>query len=250
MTRVGWILVGLLAVSSLLAEDADPNDFSKYLQGRHVYKSQCAPCHGMTGKGDGPWAEGMTLPPRNFRMGIFKYRTTPMGYQPTDDDLRRTIRRGVSGTAMPTFAKTLNDRDLTAILVYLKNLSRRWDESDRHTEGAFLPSAPDWFQDSEGLQSHRVAGKETFDLVCATCHGPKGRGDGPGSVGLTNVWGFPATPADLQTEHHRSGPGRDDLFRTISLGLDGTPMIGFREVLEDEKIWELIAYIEALPGAD
>ena len=244
------LLISLLILFALHpatnASDADPNDFNKYLQGRYIFKSQCAPCHGTTGRGNGPWAKGMPVQPRNFRMGIFKYRTTPMGFQPTDDDLRRTITRGVSGTAMPTFKKTLSERDLDSILVYLKNLSSRWKETERHTNAVQLPPTPDWFFNEKELQMHAHKGQVLFNQICVNCHGNEGRGDGPGSVGLTNVWGHVVAPADLGLKHHRSGPTRNDLFRTIAMGLDGTPMIGFRGALKDEQIWDLIAVIEKL----
>lgn len=230
-----------------LAVGADADDFGKYLQGRHVFKSQCAPCHGSTGRGNGPWARGMPVQPRNFRMGIFKYRSTPMSFQPTEDDLRRTIKRGVSGTAMPTFAKSMSDRDLEAILVYLKNLSHRWKETDRITNAVTLPKAPDWFFKDAELDQRVAKGGKLFKQVCYNCHGEYGGGDGPGAAGLTNVWGHVAIPADLGTKHHRSGPTREDLFRTIAMGLDGTPMIGFRGAMKDEQIWELIAFIKELP---
>jgi len=242
-----WLLLPGVLMVCLGATDADRDDFNRYLQGRYVFKQQCAPCHGETGRGNGPWAAEMTVKPRDFRKGIFKYRTTPMGTQPTDDDLRRTIQRGVSGTAMPTFAKTLSDRDLTAILVYLKNLSPRWKESDRLVEAVDLPEAPEWFAQDESLKKHTAAGQALFAQTCVPCHGVRGAGDGPGSKGLTNVWGQAAIPADLRVDHHRSGPQREDLFRTIAMGLDGTPMVGFRGAFKDEQIWELVAAVEALP---
>jgi len=229
------------------AAEADRDDFNRYLQGRYVFKSQCAPCHGETGRGNGPWAAEMSVKPRNFRMGIFKYRSTPMGHQPTDDDLRRTIKRGVSGTAMPTFAKTLSNRDLDAILVYLKNLSRRWQEDSRISPATELPDPPKWFSQTNERRERAQAGRRLFAQTCVSCHGDTGAGDGLASKGLTNVSGQVAVPADLRVEHHRSGPGRSDLFRTISLGLDGTPMVGFRGALKDQQIWELVAAIEQLP---
>jgi cytochrome c oxidase cbb3-type subunit I/II len=247
---VRFLLPLLILLASRLcpaAADADPNDFNKYLQGRYIFKSQCAPCHGATGRGNGPWAKGMPVQPRNFRMGIFNYRTTPMGFQPTDDDLRRTIAGGVSGTAMPTFKKTLSDRDLNSILVYLKNLSSRWKDPERLTNSVQLPTTPDWFFNEKELPAHAKKGRVLYDQICLNCHGSEGRGNGPGTVGLTNVWGHVVAPADLALEHHRSGPTRNDLFRTIAMGLDGTPMIGFRGALKNEQIWDLIAVVETLP---
>lgn len=237
----------MLFCAPVWGAEANRDDFDKYLQGRFVFKSQCVPCHGTTGRGNGPWAKGMPVQPRNFRMGIFKYRSTPMGFQPTDDDLRRTIKRGVSGTAMPTFAKTLSERDLTAVIVYLKNLSVRWKEASRSTNAVALPDEPNWFYQETERQQHRKNGQVLFDQICVNCHGANGTGNGLGAAGLTNVWGHVATPADLRVEHHRSGPTRKDLFRTIAMGLDGTPMIGFRNALRDEQIWELVAVIESLP---
>ena len=48
----------------------------------------------------------MFTKPRDFTKGIFKFRTTPLGSLPTEADLMRTIRTGVSGTMMPTFASS------------------------------------------------------------------------------------------------------------------------------------------------
>ncbi|MGB0581045.1 MAG: c-type cytochrome [Limisphaerales bacterium] len=238
------IILTVFLVAPAGAAEADRDDFNKYLQGRFIFKSQCVPCHGTTGRGNGPWAKGMPVQPRNFRMGIFKYRSTPMSFQPTDDDLRRTITRGVSGTAMPTFAKTLSDRDLTAVVVYLKNLSTRWKDDARRTNAFTLPPEPTWFFNETVREKHARKGRPLFDQICVNCHGPNGAGNGPGAASLTNVWGHAAVPANLGLKHHRSGPKRSDLFRTIAMGLDGTPMIGFRDALKEEQIWDLIAVIE------
>lgn len=228
-----------------IGAEAESIDFGEYLQGRSIFKSQCAPCHGNTGRGNGPWGKDMPVQPRNFRVGIFKYRSTPMGFQPTDEDLRRTIKRGVSGTAMPTFAKTLSDRNLNAILVLIKSFSPRWRDPERNTNAIPLAAVPIWFRKGASLEKHKNEGRILFDQICVNCHGITGKGDGPLSTGLTNVWGHAAPPADLRLAHHRSGPDRADLFRTISLGLDGTPMVGFRGALRDEQIWNLISFIES-----
>ena len=50
-------------------------------------------------------------------------------------------------------------------------------------------------------------------------------------------------PADLRQPLARSGPGWGDLYRTITTGLDGTPMMGFSEVTTAEERWELVAFI-------
>ncbi len=73
-----------------------------------------------------------------------------------------------------------------------------------------------------------------------------GVGDGPGAKGLRDVWGFASSPADLTSPSHKSGNSPEDLFRTIALGLDGTPMAGYRPALSDAAIWDLVAYIRSI----
>lgn len=214
-----------------------------YFQGRHVFESQCAPCHGERGRGDGPWAEGMTTKPRNFRSGIFKFRTTAFGKLPTADDLRRTLRLGISGTAMPTFQK-FSERDITSLIVYLRSFSKNWKDTELQAEPLALPELPAWFRDSDRLAKNAAAGAIKFAELCSTCHGAKGKGDGVAAQGLIDFWENPIVPADLTNEHHKSGDTPTDLYRTIATGLNGTPMIGFADTLSEEVIWNLVAFIK------
>jgi|APTNR8051073442_1049403.scaffolds.fasta_scaffold02273_2 mono/diheme cytochrome c family protein len=228
-----------------VAETPQELDMDTYLQGRQIFESQCAPCHGRTGRGDGEWAEGVTTKPRNFRKGIFKYRSTPMGFLPTTEDLMRTIRNGVSGTMMPTFNK-LPDEDMRAVIAYVRGFSRKWDRAENFTAPIPPPPVPDWFHDTEKRAPHAASGAVTFQQFCFVCHGTSAKGNGPGSKGLIDVWENPITPADLTQAHHHSGDSPTDLYRTISLGLDGTPMVGFRQLLKPEQIWDLIAFIHSV----
>lgn len=43
-------------------------------QGKELYKHRCAACHGEQGMGDGPAAELMYPKPRDFSLGLFKYK--------------------------------------------------------------------------------------------------------------------------------------------------------------------------------
>ena len=229
--------------------ERDPKlEMHLYLKGHHVYEKQCAVCHGDRGRGDGPWAEGLTDKPRNFRTGIFKFRTTPFGKLPTEEDLERTIRSGISGTAMPTFQK-LTDGEVEAVIVYLTHLSRTWDDDSLHAVPLDLPEEePDWFLQEEERDVHRAAGARLFATTCAACHGPEGHGDGPGAKGLFDVWENPVQPAVLSKEHHKSGDRPTDFYRTIATGLNGTPMVGFDGVLEPEQIWDLVAFLKSIEG--
>jgi len=91
---------------------------------RGLYRQHCAVCHGTSGDGAGPTASLLTPYPRDFRDGTFKYTSTLAGAKPTRGDLERTLRCGIPGTAMPSFAE-LEPRELAALLEYVEYLSIR-----------------------------------------------------------------------------------------------------------------------------
>ncbi|MGI9240141.1 MAG: c-type cytochrome [Verrucomicrobiales bacterium] len=220
-----------------------------YFRGERIFDRQCVHCHGTTGRGNGPWAAEMLNKPRNLRSGIFKFRTTPYGKLPSDEDLRRTIRSGVSGTAMPAFTK-MTDAELDGIVAFVQNLSRRWRDEAQYAIPIPLPEAPTWLRDGEDQKPHVARGKTLFSKLCASCHGAEGKGDGLASKGLVDVWENPIKPADLSGEHHKSGDRPEDLYRTIATGLDGTPMIGFHSTLKPTQIWDLVGFIRNLTDAE
>ncbi len=89
-----------------------------------LYGRHCARCHGITGNGRGPTALYQSPYPRDFRRGIFKWKSTARAAKPTDDDLFHTITNGVHGTSMPSFALLTEDERLT-LIQYVKYLSLR-----------------------------------------------------------------------------------------------------------------------------
>lgn len=94
--------------------------------GEHVgmYRAHCAHCHGVSGDGAGPTATALNPYPRDFRLGKFKFKSTPLRKPPTDEDLTRIIREGIPGTAMPSF-RTLPDDDVRSLVDYVKYLAMR-----------------------------------------------------------------------------------------------------------------------------
>ena len=72
-------------------------------RGKAVYERHCVECHGTSGRGDGPSAAFLVPRPRDFTTGKYKIRTTETGSVPTDDDLIRSVRQGLYGTAMPAW---------------------------------------------------------------------------------------------------------------------------------------------------
>ena len=92
--------------------------------GRGLFRKHCVVCHGVTGNGRGPTAAVQTPYPRDYRMGIFKFDSTPRGVKPTKDDLARLIRNGIAGTIMVKIPE-LTEEDIAALVDYVVYLSMR-----------------------------------------------------------------------------------------------------------------------------
>jgi len=91
-----------------------------------LYREHCAHCHGVGGDGMGSLATFLNPYPRDYRPGLFKFKSTPSNLpnRPTHDDLLRVLTLGIEGTSMPSF-RLLPRQDLEALVEYVKYLSIR-----------------------------------------------------------------------------------------------------------------------------
>ena len=207
--------------------------------GRQVYQSRCIGCHGPKGDGNGPAATFLSPKPRDFTVGVFKFRTTPSGSLPTDGDLYRTVTRGVRWTAMPTWHE-LSDKERMSVISYLKTFSARFKEE--------TPEPPLLIGDPPKATPELVArGKDLYvKAKCFQCHGPGGKGDGPSADEMKDLAGFPIRPADFTRGQFKGGSSVRDIFRTMSLGLDGTPMPSFSDSMTEPERWAISYYVLSL----
>ena len=149
---------------------------------------------------------------------------------------------------MPAFTK-LPDRDVDALIVYIQSMSSRWDDEKLRAAPIEVPEIPAWFLKEAERLEHTSKGKQTYTQLCLNCHGASGIGDGPGGRRTRDRVGEqPIKPADLTTPHHKSGDSAKDLYRTVALGLDGTPMVGFWPGLKTEQILG-VGGLRQKPGA-
>jgi mono/diheme cytochrome c family protein len=220
-------------------------DWSLYYAGEYVYERNCQMCHGRRGDGQGKWAADILPKPRSFKHANFKYRSTPFGRLPTEEDLKRTIRGGRSNTAMGMFTK-LSDRELNAVVEYIKFFSPKWRDPEFIGESMNMPPRPHWFADEGERRQRAMAGRTLYELACQPCHGEKGEGNGPNAGELRDHLNRPIRPADLRNPHLRVGKEPEDIVRTLMTGLNGTPMLSFAETLQPEQMWELAAYVDLL----
>ena len=219
-------------------------------EGRQVYERYCAGCHGVGGDGNGPAADMLLIKPRDFTRGTFKFRSTAAGTLPTDDDLLRTITRGLARTSMPEWS-LLPERERRALVAYLKTFVPDWDERGAGPV-VTIPPVPA----SLGTAESVARGREVYGLLeCGTCHGETGVGDGPSARTLpADTWGNPQKPFNFTKGRLKSGGAPQDVYRTFMTGLNGTAMPSYGDIfdapdgesIKDGDAWHLVSFVLSL----
>lgn len=224
------------------AEQSKPKNLdSKSLlaRGRNIFMHMCVFCHGKDGNGGGKAVSYLYPWPRDFREGIFKFRSTPTGTLPRDEDLYRTIINGVAGTSMPAWKDALSPEDTWALVNHIKNFSPRFKEEK---QGQQIPIT----NPLESSPELVARGKTLFKkLKCVRCHGKSLKGDGELAESLMDAWKHAVFVHDITNPHYfKAGHRPNDIFRTITVGLDGTPMGSYIHLPEKDR-WALVHYIRS-----
>ncbi|MBI3007578.1 MAG: c-type cytochrome [candidate division NC10 bacterium] len=170
---------GPLAVSLTPAAIRTPSPELLAL-GRRVYEKQCVACHGADGRGEGEAAYLLYPKPRDFVAAKYALVST-WDRVPTDEDLYRTISRGMPGSAMPSWGH-LAEEERWGLVHYVKAFAERplvvEAAADPKAEGQAgtgvvrVPPEPPFTAEV------RARALELYADACASCHGKTGKGDG------------------------------------------------------------------------
>lgn len=127
--------------------------------GAELFRRHCIHCHGLEGGGDGPTSPFLYPRPRDYRRGLFKWKSTERLAKPTREDLMEIVKNGAIGTSMPPFV-LLPEDDLESIVDYVIYLSKR-GELERRLLLFLATEAPP----ADQLESDEAAMNETISLL-------------------------------------------------------------------------------------
>lgn len=177
--------------------------------GESIYVDKCTPCHGPSGKGDGPQADQLPNPPAALG-------TAELARQSTPSDWYTIITQGNLERFMPPFSNSLSERQRWDVVAYLYTLS---------TEPGTV-----------------AQGGELYQANCASCHGEQGKGDGPEAANLE------AQPTDFTDQAGMADKSAQVLFQAMTDGV-APAMPAFGGELSDAERWTLAAYLRSLTFA-
>ena len=230
--------------------------------GRAVYSGYCRPCHGDQGDGKGTSAAGLQPPPRDLRLGVYKFAAVAAGQLPTDADFVRIIRGGLHGTAMQAWDVPVAELD--DLIQYVKSFSPRWRTE---TAGDPIVATPDpWVgREPAGVQRGKRVyhGLAQCAVACHAAYVTKAeiyaytkeltsmsvrdfRVGYYDPVAKDSDYGVKIIPPDFTFNVLRSGDTLTDIYRTIASGIGGTAMPTWKNVLPEPDLWSLAHYVRSL----
>ncbi|MBI2893437.1 MAG: c-type cytochrome [Deltaproteobacteria bacterium] len=207
---------------------------------RRDYLSYCAPCHGARGDGRGPAGRLLAPLPRDFTRGAFKFRSTPSGSLPKDEDILRVIDEGLRGTAMVGWRTRLPAPRRRALVEVVKGFSPRFARERAPAPIAIpRPSPIDARAASRGHAVYRR-------MQCAECHGDGARGDGPSVPTLVDDLADPIVPSDLTRRDDIRRRSQYGMMLVMLSGMDGTPMPSYADSISPSESWDLVRWLVGL----
>ncbi len=279
-----WIRSTALALAIAASWSAAASAETMMERGRYLVEGvvACGNCHSPRGP-DGRLIESMSyagqmlidIPPFTaYAPNITPDPDTGIGKW-SADDLKRAIREGmrpdgsIIGPPMPIeLYREISDRDLDAIVTYIRSVPAVRNQVDKSTYRMPLP-------ESYGPPVGNVADPDPSDRLtygrylvtighCLECHTPRGENGHPdyanslgaGGFELPGPWGVSIT-ANL-TSHSTKGLGRyaedADIKKIITTGVrpDGTPLLppmafDFYARISEADLDAMVAYLRTLP---
>ena len=189
---------GAWAGDRKLAADAPP---------AALYHNYCSVCHGDQGDGQSRARGSLNPPPRDFT-------TAQALTELTRPRMVAAVKGGVPGTAMVSFGSQLSDKQIQAVVDYVR----------------------DTFMRASSL-ADSSRGRQIYAKTCSVCHGDRGSG---------SLWAganLQPPPRDFTAAAVRAELTRERMVASVAAGRPGTAMTGFARQLKGEEIDAVVDYI-------
>lgn len=218
-------------------------------EGKAIYTRECMVCHGNTGRGNGPYAEGLQPPPPDFTDGSYGTLAKPVY---SDADYFWRISEGLPWSSMPPWKLRYSEEDRWKLVHYIRVNFTQTEERPEATANQVYPESyltqtmpvkATEAEITEGALPHAMPitpsyerGKLAYEKFCANCHGLSGQGDGWESKYLdVQPPGFSQPDSSAMTD--------GDLYARITFGIQNSAMPTWGEWMPERDRWDVIKFI-------
>ncbi|MBL8491814.1 MAG: c-type cytochrome, partial [Rhodocyclaceae bacterium] len=170
-----------------------------------LYHNYCSVCHGDRGDGRSRARASLNPPPRDFSTAA----------ELTRPAMLTIVTHGKPGTAMVGWKTQLNEKEIEAVVDYIRDTFMRVAQDPRLQKG-------------RSLYAHN----------CVVCHGERGQGS-------NHPVGGPTPPRDLSSPQSRAELNRERMIESVTRGRPGTAMAGFADRLPPADIEAIVDYVRA-----
>ena len=175
-------------------------------EGRRLYETTCASCHGALGKGDGAAGRGMNPPPPAVGDGTAMIDVSPA-------TMYRIVSVGIGGTPMVGYAASMTPEQRWNVVSYLISLR----------------ATPQQVAEGEGF----------YTQSCVQCHGATGASDGAFARSLSRV------PPEIGGFAWQAARNDIELAAIVRGGVAGTAMPPAPH-LAPQQLKNVVAYLRTL----
>ncbi|HJV81291.1 c-type cytochrome [Noviherbaspirillum sp.] len=206
--HLAFLLLAWLGASPLPASaGAHTTAASGEIRPAAIYHNYCSVCHGDKGDGHSRAQGSLVPPPRNFT-------TSEAATLLTRARMIESVTNGRSGTAMTGWKTQLSQKEIEAVVDYVRN--------------TFMPA-------NATADSNR--GRIVYSRNCAVCHGDRGDGRSRAQGSLN------PPPRDFTAPAARAELTPERMIMSITYGRPETAMAGFKTQLSKEDINAVVSYI-------
>jgi cbb3-type cytochrome c oxidase subunit II len=201
-------------------------------KGKTIFTRECLVCHSDTGRGDGPYIDGLQPPPPDFGDGSYGTLQNP-SY--TDADYFWRISEGLPWSAMPAWKLQYSAEEIWQLVHYIRVNFTQTEKRPNLTADQVYPDI--YLVQTMPASASFERGKQLYLTTCAQCHGLSGQGDG------WNGQYLDVAPANF-TDPNLRGMSDGDYFARMSFGVQNSAMPAWGEFLPEEQRWDAIRFVQ------